>query len=535
MAQQKHIVNKQILEIHLPSSADTFAVQQKLSALCRQQLTTAMDRLFSSMSGTGDQPLQIEQLTVDLGQVSLQDFETVFEEKLQESFQEKLLENRQSRYEEQYETTTPVEKIPIRAIAYYLKNGMVPWWAQEVSKTFVQEQLAQLLRAPSHTFIRLLKQLRWNPQYLERFVYTGTEPQLLKALQLLSEISVQNITDTRKKLQQRIQKNGITAQEIKLTFWKTAFQKIHTTQTYASFEKECIQHTQRTLGIDQKKPNSKKNTYHIQEIGALLALYITKYPNNTIWKDFFKQVSAIMAHPLLEQLPTKMLHGCKQLLQDLENKLVPSLQNEAVTELLKPIASYMQAVQKQLQQLSTEPITDEIERLSSPFEETDFIPIQNAGLVLFWPFLVRFFENLALIQDKSFTNATARHTAVCALQYLCDGDQELFEGTMSLSKILCGLELEEVVLPTALSAEEKEIAEGLLTAVIAQGPHWTNLSIEGFRAKYLCRSGSLRTRDGHWLLQVARETHDIILEKLPWGFHTVKLPWMPEIIVVEWL
>ena len=86
-----------------------------------------------------------------------------------------------------------------------------------------------------------------------------------------------------------------------------------------------------------------------------------------------------------------------------------------------------------------------------------------------------------------------------------------------------------------LTEEEKEVAEGLLTAVIAQGPHWKNLSIEGFRSSYLCRPGSLRTRDGHWLLQVQRETHDITLEKLPWGFHTVKLPWMSEVLVVEWL
>lgn len=536
MTQQKHIINKQILEVHLPSTADAFAVQQELSALCRHQLTSIMDRIFGNIThNTGDQPLQIDRLTLDLGKVSVEDFATVFEEELQEKLQEALTVYQQSDTLVEKNTANQLEeKTPLRAIAYFLKTGILPWWAKDTTKAYVLEQLEELLQKPNTTFITLLKQLRWNTQQLERFVHTSTEAQLLQSLQLISDIPAQEIVAALEKFKQRIHKKyGIASQKIQATFWKTVFQKFDTTKDYKSFEQECFQATLAALGIDQKGSSKKHQAQDVYEIKSLVASYKATQTKNTVWQEFFRQLSTIINNPFLDQLPTKMLKRCIQLLKDIGNRQEQTVDANSV---LSPLATYLQRVQKELQEIVSKPTLLEIEQLSSPFEDTDFIPIQNAGLVLFWPFLVRFFENLELITNKTFTNETARHTAICALQYLCEGDdQKLFEGALPLNKLLCGVAIEEVISPITLSEEETAIAEGLLTAAIGQGPHWKNLSIEGFRTSYLCRPGSLRTRDGHWLLQVQRETHDITLEKLPWGFHTVKLPWMQDIIVVEWL
>ncbi|MEW7289088.1 contractile injection system tape measure protein [Aquimarina sp. 2304DJ70-9] len=536
MTQQKHIINKQILEVHLPSTVDAFAVQQELSALCRHQLRTVMDRIFDNTAhNAGDQPLQIDRLTLDLGQVSLDNFETVFEEELQEKLQEVLTVYQQSDAVVQKNTVNQTEeKTPLRAVAHYLKTGILPWWAKDRTKAYVLEQLEELLQKPNTTFITLLKQLRWNTQQLERFVHTSTEAQLLQSLQLVSDIPVQEIVPTLEKFQQRIHKKyGIALQKIQAAFWKTAFQKFDTYKDVKFFEQECFQGTLAVLGIDQKGNSKKHQAQDVYEIKSLVASYKTAQAKNTVWQEFFRQLSTIINNPFLDQLPAKMLKQWVQLLKDIGN-----IQEQTVdaNSVLRPLAIYLQGVHKELQEIASKPAIMEIEKVSSPFEDTDFIPIQNAGLVLFWPFLERFFENLELIKDKNFINETARHTAICALQYLCEGDdQELFEGALPLNKLLCGVAIEEVISPITLSDQETAIAEGLLTAAIGQGPHWKNLSIEGFRISYLCRPGSLRTRDGHWLLQVQRETHDVTLEKLPWGFHTVKLPWMQDIIVVEWL
>jgi hypothetical protein len=186
--------------------------------------------------------------------------------------------------------------------------------------------------------------------------------------------------------------------------------------------------------------------------------------------------------------------------------------------------------------MESSPSPKVMENLRSKYDDSDFITVQNAGLVILWPFLPRFFENLGLLHGKEFKDETSQSKAASLLQYLAgEAEEEIFEGQLTLNKVLCGINLSEPVAIEALSAEDKEFANGLLQAVIARGPHWKNLSMAGLQTSYLMREGLLRARDGHWLLQVKKETFDITLEKLPWGFGTVKLPWMNEILIIEWI
>jgi hypothetical protein len=50
----------------------------------------------------------------------------------------------------------------------------------------------------------------------------------------------------------------------------------------------------------------------------------------------------------------------------------------------------------------------------------------------------------------------------------------------------------------------------------------------------LLRSGLLTAEAGGWLLRVERRTHDIILERFPWPWGWVRLPWMDHVLRVEW-
>ena len=70
--------------------------------------------------------------------------------------------------------------------------------------------------------------------------------------------------------------------------------------------------------------------------------------------------------------------------------------------------------------------------------------------------------------------------------------------------------------------------------MIAQAPILNNMSIPGFRGSFLLRLGILSLRDGIWLLRVERETYDLVLDRFPWGFEWVKLPWMETPLQVEW-
>ncbi len=201
---------------------------------------------------------------------------------------------------------------------------------------------------------------------------------------------------------------------------------------------------------------------------------------------------------------------------------------QAATEgLLQPLARHLHRVSEDKAPPTRHP---------DPFDDADAISVGNAGLVILWPFLTRFFENLQFLEKKAFLDPYVMNKAVCALQYLVNEEEEdLFEADMPLNKVLCGVALGDPITPITFSDPEKEIAVGLLQAVIAQGPHWKNLTMDGLRSSYLRREGLLKSRDGNWLLQVKKETYDITLEKLPWSFQVVKLPWMNQVLMVEWV
>ena len=85
-----------------------------------------------------------------------------------------------------------------------------------------------------------------------------------------------------------------------------------------------------------------------------------------------------------------------------------------------------------------------------------------------------------------------------------------------------------------LTESEAEECTDLLSALIEQAPILRNMSVEGFRGSFLLRQGVLSARDGAWLLQVERETYDVVVDRLPWSFEWVKLPWLDTLLRVEW-
>ena len=61
-----------------------------------------------------------------------------------------------------------------------------------------------------------------------------------------------------------------------------------------------------------------------------------------------------------------------------------------------------------------------------------------------------------------------------------------------------------------------------------------NTSVAGLRETFLQRQGRLQLRDDAWRLRVEPKAFDMLLDQLPWGFSTIKYPWMERAIYVEW-
>ncbi|PTT76668.1 hypothetical protein DBR42_26570, partial [Pelomonas sp. HMWF004] len=67
--------------------------------------------------------------------------------------------------------------------------------------------------------------------------------------------------------------------------------------------------------------------------------------------------------------------------------------------------------------------------------------------------------------------------------------------------------------------------------------HWRILgttSLAGLRESFLVRSAQLSLQDEAWRLAVEPGPFDMLLDQLPWGYTTLRHPWMERVIHVDW-
>ena len=169
-------------------------------------------------------------------------------------------------------------------------------------------------------------------------------------------------------------------------------------------------------------------------------------------------------------------------------------------------------------------------------QEGDVIYIRNAGMVILHPFLNELFTTTGLVVDKRWKDSHSPHEAIATLEFLVSGKEEFSEVDFPLNKILCGLPIDKVWQPVEKLKEEVMVeCEELLLQVIH---HWAvlkNTSVDGLRETFLQRNGKLRQVENGWSLQIEQKGVDILLNSLPWGIGTIKLPWTDEKIYVEWI
>ena len=171
-----------------------------------------------------------------------------------------------------------------------------------------------------------------------------------------------------------------------------------------------------------------------------------------------------------------------------------------------------------------------------PHVELDFeVNLKNAGLVILWPYLERYFELLEMVNNKKFKSKKAARRAVQLLQYLVTGLDSAPEHELLLNKVLCGVEIATPMpFEIELSDQERDISEQMLKGLLQNWPRLKNTSIEALREGFLVRDGRLIETDEVWQLKVEDKTLDILMDSMPWSFGIIKLPWMNKRLNVEW-
>lgn len=167
--------------------------------------------------------------------------------------------------------------------------------------------------------------------------------------------------------------------------------------------------------------------------------------------------------------------------------------------------------------------------------------VGDAGQVLLAAYAERLFKQQGLIEQGRFVDRTAQARAVQCLQTLCHGPGPVDEAQTVLSRLLCGAQPADPLPDVApLPVDTVNLLEQLLQAVIT---HWKavgHTSVTGLRECFLQREGRLqrdKTPAGEpprWHLRVRPRGFDVLLDRLPWSFQTIRLPWMQGALHVEW-
>ncbi|HEY4968096.1 MAG TPA: contractile injection system tape measure protein, partial [Puia sp.] len=167
--------------------------------------------------------------------------------------------------------------------------------------------------------------------------------------------------------------------------------------------------------------------------------------------------------------------------------------------------------------------------------EEEGIFLSNAGLVLLHPFLSSFFNRLGLLEDGRFIDPASQHKALHLLHYLATGKTEAAEFELQMAKTLCAFPSSGVTeMSVELNAAEIGEAGDLLIACIQQWEVLKNTSAAGLQESFLQRNGKLFSKNGRIQLEVEKKSIDVLLDYLPWNLSLIRLPWMREVLNVNW-
>ena len=215
---------------------------------------------------------------------------------------------------------------------------------------------------------------------------------------------------------------------------------------------------------------------------------------------------------------------------------------------VQPAATVVMAETKAAQQanpLRARPAAGQPEQAQAGQQDTDsalsWQPVINAGLVLTAPYLPLLWQRLGYLQGPRFASVQQAWQACALLHYMASGDTGAaphdYWQQWRLAMLLNGC---EPPCPAGMDLQVTdsacELADSLLTGIIAQWPKLANSSVSTLRECFLQRSGSLcQLGNGSgWQLQLQSGPYDMLLDGLPWSFSLIRYHWMQGELYVHW-
>lgn len=501
-----HHIEKQIFDLHLPNEENAYQLQNELISIFKQQILPEMEQLFDQFAPNDQLTISIDTLEIDLGILDLKKWQHDFVHLFYEQLSKQLLLLIPNNI-----TTLPLQhsiqgdnvkiwtetEILLRYFSYYLQYGIlnntqIYWNFEELTK-----QITQLIQREPQKIQARLQVIAHNPIVIERFVKQFQPDAVNDFTQYLLPSNI------RQQIENHIR--------LLLQLLKTAEVKQYIPQITSLQAKD----------FEQIIKISVIQTCLQQTSGSLTANVIIQKIIHFLTQRFPYII------PLIEQqqIPTEQQDD----LADTTSDITKSHIEKAPQNGLQQPTQLQNAINENLT------ITTALPQKTTPTPISTSIYIHNSGLVLLWPYLSAFFKHLDLVENKRFIDSFAQETAVYTLQYMAIGEQKIIEPDLALNKLLCSMRIETPINADIVLAKDTQIAANeLLEAAIKNWAKLGKTSIPAFREAFLQREGKLSPKSNGWELHIAPSGIDILLDFLPYSINIIKLPWLSDIIWVNW-
>lgn len=561
MSTQNHVILREIVEIAVPDQQHAHLVHEAIGRVMRETMPGLLQRRCDALT-LPDTIHRLAKVEIDLGRIALGDFERSLAGALEVALAERL----EQCLRETWHGRVPRVVSHLELVTHFVHTGTLPWWADRRNREAVSESLLFLCRENPPEFLSVARAWIANRAHLRRLICASCDEVLHELLAVVHPVGVLI------PLLDILCASGAWRHHA----WVGA---LITAAGPAAFPEEILAFRV----VEFVAVQVESSVEFLIEREARLARFV---PASVSGLDDelqaeFRRVRSFSApwpeflqilEPLLPRFPQGLRLHLAEVLSKVQFAAVadlPQWLSAALSAGVLPLSALRPLVACNPPhplhfRLQTHPgehplqvavrdalstaagafkgaapanvCAGRVDSVADPFAEPEALQIENAGLVILWPFLPRFFAQLGLTYENLFRDETARQRAIAILEHLLSARREPPpEFLLPLNKILCGL-MPDALFEPGPPVTEVEVAEceRLLAAVIEQAPILDCMSLPGFRGTFLARAGQLTTRDGTWLLRVERQSYDVVLERFQWSFTVVRLPWMEMPILVEW-
>ncbi|WP_297099569.1 contractile injection system tape measure protein [uncultured Draconibacterium sp.] len=502
MNASRHIIDKVFLDIETISEKEAYWLKDHISAFLNDQVFPGLEQLFNDM-GADDSILRFEQIDLDISLDSWENPDTLrieIENQLREKLAIAAIEkrypvngekNRSNGIFEYREFSNISGEQNLQSIfLFFLKNGHLPWYGHKSDIDRILSEKEWTKRIETERFLTEVKTLIESDETaLERFVLQLPVPNIIQFI------------------------NSLNTFDLSTDFALNTFVESLTTNLRNQFVSILLK-----IGLQHSESKWKSDLIHFY--AAYLAAH---YAEESIEEQ-------------IHQLKNISLHTSLMLSQKECDKVLVLLGDQKQNRPLKKGLNQKGVKIEDSPTIISHRDSYTVEKEPLFFEsEAGEITVQNAGQVLFHPFLKLFFQQFNWLDKNGNIKDVYRIQALQALHYCATGNEHFFEGGLVLEKFLCDVPLQTTLPATSLLNETiKNEADNMLRELIKNWPALKNTSPAGLREMFVNRSGKLIQKDRNYKLIVERKTQDILLEKLQWNISIIKLPWKKELIFVEW-